>query len=108
MNEKNLYYHLWKKYLPVFIIQMKNAVNGTKQIKISKTEFEVFGNRTLSDYIFNLEIKNGKVTNNISGTAVARDLFDILNTDKSCKELFAKNSYKISMVKSFILEISIL
>lgn len=108
MSEKNIYYPLWKRYLPVVMIQMKNAINGMKQISMSKTEFEVYGNRPISNYFINLEIKKGRVYNNISGSAVARDLFDILNAEKSCKELFAKNNYKISMDKSFILEISIL
>jgi hypothetical protein len=108
MSEKNLYYPLWKKYLPVLIVQMKNAVYGTKQIKMSKAEFEIHGNRTISNYFINLEIKNGKAANNISGSAVARDLFDILNSEKLCKEMFTKNNYKICMGKSFILEISII
>lgn len=108
MKETNLYYPLWNKYLPVLVMQIKNAVTGTKQIQMSKAEFAIFGNRVLSDYVIHLEIKNGKVFNNISGSAVARDLFDILHAEKSCKEMFARNNYKISMGKNFNLEISIL
>lgn len=47
--------------------------NNTQQLSLSKTEFESTGNRDLSGYTFNLEIEHGKVINDISGTAVARD-----------------------------------
>jgi hypothetical protein len=107
MKEKNLYYPLWQRYLPVIVIQVKNAINGAKQIKMSKAEFEVYGNRLASAYSINLEIENGKVVNNISGSAVARDLYDILKMDNTCKTLFTEHNYKFSMGKDFILNISI-
>jgi hypothetical protein len=102
----NLYYPLWKKYLPVISVQMRNALNAEKEIKMHKSEFEVYGNRVISDYFINLEIKNGKVVNNINGTAVARDLFDILSSDPNCKKLLANNYYKFSLGKEFVLRIS--
>jgi hypothetical protein len=109
MTDKNLYYQLWQKYLPVIALQMKNAIKGgAKEIKMSKIEFEKYGNRKASDYVFNLEIKDSKLFNNIGGTAVARDLFDMLLTNNSVKELFIANNYKISLGKEFILNISIL
>ena len=107
MKEKNLYYSLWQKYLPVIALQMKNAVKGIKEIKMSRSEFEVYGNRVISDYVINLEINDGKVVNNIEGSAVARDLFDILCTDNACKKMLDHRYYKFSMGKSFILKISI-
>jgi hypothetical protein len=87
---------------------MKNAVNDTQHYQMLKSEFEKYGNRQNSDYVFNLEIVNGKVANNVSGSAVARDLFDILKKGKESNELLTKNNYKINMGKSFILEISLL
>ena len=103
----NLYNQLWKNHLQVIALQMKNAVNGTKEIPMSKPEFEVYGNRKSSDYFINLEIDNGKVINNISGTAVARDLFACLKEDAVCNSLFANRYYKFSLGKEFILRISI-
>lgn len=107
MMEMNLYYPLWLRYLPVIRLQMKNAVNGSKEIKMPKREFEVYGKRKVSDYILNLEISNGKVSNNIKGSAVARDLFDVLNSDDSCRALLADKNYKFDLGKEFILRISI-
>jgi hypothetical protein len=107
MKEKNLYYPVWQKYLPVITIQMKNAVNGIKEIKMSKSEFEFLGNRKVSDYLINLEINKSKIANNITGSAVARDLFEILSENKICKDLLSERYYKFSMGKDFILRISI-
>lgn len=102
----NLYYPLWKKKLPIIQVQMKNAVNGTKEIKMDKSEFESYGNRVVSDYFFNIEINNGKVVNNINGTAVARDLFDVLSADINCKKLLTNKYFKFSLGKEFVLRIS--
>ena len=107
MIEMTLYYPLWQRYMPVIRLQMKNAVNGLKEIKMSKREFEVYGKRKVSDYVINLEINNGKVANNIKGSAVTRDLFDVLSSDDSCKVLLAERNYKLNMGKEFILRISI-
>jgi hypothetical protein len=108
MSDQNIYFPLWKKYLPIIAMQMKNAVNGNKEIKFYRNEFEGLGNRKIADYKFNLEIKNGKAVNDIRGIAVARGLFEILQQDESCKKLFQDRNYKLSMGKEFILRISIL
>jgi hypothetical protein len=107
MKESNIYIPLWKRYLPVISVQMRNAQNGVKEIKMRKSEFEVFGNRAASNYFINLEINNGKVVNNINGTAVARDLYDVLISHESCKMLLANKYYKFSLGKEFILRISV-
>jgi hypothetical protein len=105
--ETNLYYALWQRYLPVIRLQMKNASSGLKEIKMSKREFDVYGKRKISDYVLNLEINNGKISNSIKGSAVARDLFDVLNSDDSCRVLLAEKNYKFNLGKEFILQISI-
>jgi hypothetical protein len=107
MMENNLYFSIWNRYLPVIRLQMKNAVNGLKEIKMSKAEFELYGKRKVSDYLIDLEINNGKVANNIKGITIARDLFDVISSDDSCKVLLSKNNYKLNMGKEFILRISI-
>lgn len=105
MRDSNIYYPLWRKYLPVIEIQIRNAKNGLKKIQLSKIEFESFGKRDDSDYTFNLEIKNGKVINDISGTAVARDLFDILKSNSNIKMEFTDKHYKINLGIDYNLKI---
>ncbi|MBC7653575.1 MAG: hypothetical protein H7098_03765 [Oligoflexus sp.] len=104
--EINLYYPLWKRYLPVFAIQLKKALTEDQEINYTKSDFHSLGNRNKSDYVFSLEIENGKVKNNISGSAVARDLYDVLISDPKIKELLQGKHYKLSLGKAYILKIA--
>lgn len=66
---------------------------------MSKHEFEAVGDREKAGYQFNLEFSQGKVINNISGSAVARDLRDIIYSDSFEKELIFGGSYKIETLR---------
>lgn len=105
MKDSNLYYPLWLKYSPVFVMLLKKALKGTETISLNKNDFETLGDRKISDYTFNLEIKNTKVVNGIRHTAVARDLYDVLITNTKTKELLQNRHYKLSLGKEFILRI---
>lgn len=100
-----IYLNLWKKYLPIIRILLKKSLNNNEELQLNRMEFETVGGRDLSGYCFNLEIKNGKVSNDISGTAVARDLYQVLNNDKMLIEFFKERRIKFSMGRSFILKI---
>jgi hypothetical protein len=103
--ENNKYITLWKKYLPVIRIQMKKSLRNEQELQLNKIEFEAKGDRDLSGYTFNLEIEKGKVTNDIRGTAVARDLFQVLVEDVGLKEFLEDKRLKISLRRNFILKI---
>ena len=105
MSEKNLYHSLWRKYLNVIEILMRNANNGEKVLKLQKYEFDVSGNRKDSGYTFTLEIVNGLVVNNISGSAVARDLYDILKGSEKVKAMFKEKNFRITLGKDYLLKI---
>ena len=105
MSQINLYYPLWKRYLPVFAIQLKKAITEEQEITFVKSDLHSLGNRNKSDYSFSLEVQNGKVKNNISGSAVARDLYDVLISDPKVKELLQGNHFKLSLGKAYILKI---
>jgi hypothetical protein len=108
MSEKNLYHGLWRKYLNVIEILMRNTNRGEQVIQLQKYEFEVSGNRKDSGYTFTLQIVNGLVVNNISGSAVARDLYAILKGSEKVKSMFKENNYKITLGKDYILKIRII
>ena len=106
MVQVNLYYPLWKRYLPVFAIQLKKAITEDQEINFTKSDLHSLGNRNKADYSFSLEMENGKVKNNISGSAVARDLYDVLISDARVKDLLQGNHFKLSLGKAYILKIS--
>lgn len=108
MSEKNLYYSLWRNYLKVLEILMRNAIKKEQALKLQKQEFKVSGNRNVSGYTFTLIIIKGEPDNNINGTAVARDLFGILNESEKIKSMFKETNFKITLGKDYILKIKTL
>jgi hypothetical protein len=103
--EERKYLQTWKKYIPVIRLYLKKSMTEDQQFKLNITDFESAGDRGKSGYTFNLQMENGKPTNNISGSAVARDLYELLKADESIKAFLQDKSVKISVGKSFILTI---
>ena len=103
--EERKYLQTWKKYIPVIRLYLKKSVTEDQQFKLNITDFESSGDRGKSGYTFNLQMENGKVTNNISGSAVARDLYELLKADEAIKAFLQDKSVKISVGKSFMLTI---
>ncbi|SDS70446.1 hypothetical protein SAMN05216490_1646 [Mucilaginibacter mallensis] len=103
--EERKYLQTWKKYLPVIRLHLKRSFNEDQSFKLNITDFESAGDRGKSGYTFNITMENGKVTNNISGSAVARDLFEALKSDETIKAMLQDKNIKISVGKSFILSI---
>lgn len=103
--EERKYLQTWKKYIPVIRLYLKKSVAEDQQFKLNITDFESAGDRGKSGYTFNLQMENGKVTNNISGSAVARDLYESLKADEVIKAFLQEKSVKISVGKSFMLTV---
>ena len=103
--EERKYLTTWRKYIPVIRLHLKRSLTEDQSFKLNITDFESAGDRGKSGYTFNITIENGKVTNNISGSAVARDLFEALKTDEIIKGILQDKSVKISVGKSFLLTI---
>ena len=92
-------------YLPVIRLHIKKSLVEEQQFKLNITDFESAGDRGKSGYTFNITMENGKVINNISGSAVARDLFEALKSDELIKTMLLDKHVKISVGKSFMLTI---
>jgi hypothetical protein len=103
--EERKYLTTWKRYIPVIRLHLKRSLNGEQQFKLNITDFESAGDRGKSGYTFSIVLENGKVTNNISGSAVARDLFEAMKDDEAIKAMLQNKSIKISVGKSFMLNI---
>ncbi len=103
--EERQYLTTWKKYLPVIRLHLKRSLNEDQSFKLNITDFESAGDRGKSGYSFNIAMENGKVTNNISGSAVARDLFEALKSDDAIKAMLQDKTVKISVGKTFVLSI---
>jgi hypothetical protein len=103
--EERQYLSTWKRYIPVIRLHIKKSFNEEQAFKLNITDFESAGGSSKSGYTFNIQMENGKVINNISGSAVARDLFEALKADDAIKAMLQDKSIKISVGKSFMLTI---
>src|SRR4051812_31318471 len=104
MEERN-YLVTWKKYLPVIRLHLKRSLKEEQHFKLNITDFESAGERGKSGYIFNLILENGKVSNKIAGSPVARDLYETLKSDDLAKAILQDKIVKISVGKTFVLSI---
>ena len=73
-------------------------------IVLNAKDFALVGNR--KSYSFNLEYDDGVVSNNISGSAVARDLAAELSNSSSVKYILKTGYFKFRMDNNFTLWIS--
>jgi hypothetical protein len=103
--EERTYLLTWKRYLPVIRLHLKKSLNEDQSFKLNIQDFESAGDRGKSGYTFSLSMDNGKVTNNIGGSAVARDLYEALKSDEAIKAMLLEKTIKISVGKTFILSI---
>ncbi|WP_461640545.1 hypothetical protein [Labilibaculum euxinus] len=100
MRPSGIYIDLWTRKRGLILDNLKLAT--TKQFfKLTNEEFEAVGNR--KKYSFNLELRNGNVSNNISDSAVARDLARILQDSSDIYEILLTGHYKINLDKDFYL-----
>lgn len=94
-----LYIPVWEKYFD----EITNAVTSGlgAGFPIFASYFKKAGNR--KSYGFRLEIKNGKVINDISGSAVARDLAFLLLENAAYR--IRKKHFFVRMSNTFYLEV---
>ena len=105
MKDEGMYLQLWKKYLPVIRLLLKKTDAGQQKLKLYRHEFEVAGNKNKSGYTFSIEIVNGKVANKTNKTAVGRDLVQVMNENEVVANWLKDQSVKISVGKSFELNL---
>ena len=103
-KNQNLYTGIWRCQS----VKIRDFLTGEKNkqvIQLDRSDFERAGNRVSSGYTFNLMLKNGRAVNNISGTAVARDLNDYLSDNKLFGKLLKDKEVKINLDSRFQLHL---
>ena len=103
--DANIYISLWNKYKPVIIQLMKASHNVAQQYQLSGYEFRGLGDRNKSGYSFSLRAFQAKAENDISGSAVARDLLIVLQQSKTAKALLDAAAYEFKLDSKFMLHI---
>lgn len=100
---KSKYLELWKRYLPAIIKAMKNC-NTNHFVLLNPYEFKIIS--YLKSYSFYLTYIDGKVSNNINGSALARDLAAAIEDSAEAMQLLEKGNIKFKMDNKFCFWIS--
>jgi len=103
-KQENLYTAIWRSNSTFF----KEFLEGEKQNdskQLDKNEFTSAGNRREGGYVFRLELENGQTANNVSGSAVARDLRDYLVDSSFFRNLLLNKKVLFRLGKDFILRV---
>lgn len=100
-----LYVHVWTKYLPIIKILMKKSFAGNQTLDLNRIDFEKAGSGRKAGYKFTIELVNGRVSNIISGSALASDLAAVLMNDPASKAILATSKMSISLNTKFQLSI---
>ena len=96
-----MYVHVWNKYLPIIKILMKKTAAGTQTLDLNRIDFERAGSGRKAGYKFTIEFKQGRVSNIISGSALATDLAAVLINDPATKVILANNDLAVSLNTKF-------
>ena len=97
------YSNIWQNSLSE-ISEILDGLGSSGSIELSSKDFALAGDR--KDYSFNLEFDDGVVSNNINGSAVARDLAAELTSSSITKSVLNNGYFKFRMDKDFTLWIS--
>ena len=108
MNDQiSIYLSFWRKYRLPILQKMKSALqDGEQEYRLYAHEFKALGTRVQASYSFELQVNAGKVVNNINGSAIARELFEMLKQSESTNALLDQHHFVIKMGKDFKLKIS--
>ncbi|WP_316828598.1 hypothetical protein [Pedobacter miscanthi] len=99
---EQLYFPIWKKRLGD-ILDLSEHYSSASSIQLSQSHFDEVGNRR--DYSFNLILVNGQAVNDISGSAVARDLASVIAENTDAMARLRNRTIRINMNQHFTLNI---
>ena len=96
-----MYFHVWNKYLPIIKILMKKTPAGAQTLDLNRIDFEKAGSGRKAGYKFTIEFQKGKVSNIISGSALASDLAMVLLNDPASRAIVTNSDIAITLNTKF-------
>ena len=105
MKDEGKYLHLWLKYAAVIHVLLKKTDNENQKLQLYKHEFEHSVHKQNTNFTFSFDLINGKAVNVVSTTAIARDLWQVLDNNTPTKNWLKDRKVKISIGKSLELQL---
>ncbi len=84
---------------------MKKSAAGNQVLDLNRVDFERAGTGRKAGYKFTIEFSDGKVSNVISGSALATNLAAVILEDENARQIINENNYEISLNTKFQLSI---
>jgi len=105
MQESEIYQPVWKKYVPVIAMKLKQAIrnNQSSAFNVYKPDFQSITKRKKTVFDFTLEVRDGQVKNTLSLPEVAKDLFKVLKQDANISQLINTGYFTFVLNSDFIL-----
>lgn len=103
MEKQEKYVKIWKENL-AWILQA--IEKGEDKKTLDRISFCEVGNRVSSGYSFRLEIDDTNIPTK-KGSAVARDLKDVLDDSENFKRIASHKKIVIKMGKDFTLQVKV-
>jgi len=101
-----MYTQVWIKYLPIIKILLKKAATADQELTLNRIDFEKLGIARKAGYKFTIQFENGKASNTVGSSQLARDLVTVLTESNDTKYLFRFNTYELTLTPKFVLQIS--
>jgi len=101
-----MYTQVWSKYLPIIKILLKKAAAADQELTLNRIDFEKLGIARKAGYKFTILFENGKASNTIGSSQLARDLVTVLTENNDVKYLLRFNTYELTLTPKFLLQIS--
>lgn len=110
MKNIDVYQPVWKKYLPVLAMRMKQAIRNNQSygITLYKPEFLYVAKKKKEVFDFALEIKAGRVMNGADHTPIAKDFSEVIKTDLTLRQTMGNGHFKFTLNAEFVLTIDII
>ena len=99
------YSSLWNKYRPAILQMMVTADEGPQTYKFFKDEFKAVNPKEKS-YSFSLEAYQGKATDSLRASNIAKDLLSVLTLSPKATELMESSKYEFVLDKQFVLHVT--
>src|SRR5262245_19387606 len=103
-----IYTPVWSKYRPAILKMMIDSAsaNEPQSYQLSNHEFKALNPKQKGGYTFALQVSEGKALSGLKDSAIATDLWEILQLSRKATELIASATYEFSMDRQFVLRVS--
>jgi hypothetical protein len=107
MNNK-LYQAVWDKFLPVIAMKLKSAIKKQESefLVMDQLDFEKAGQSKRSNYLFHLELNEGRIINSKSTTGIGIDFARALKEYQPIYEMIKGGVFIFSFNSKYVLSVS--